>query len=486
MAIFGPFLGLFRGSRRGSRGRPKPPRMPSGRARRVRPGGPDAPAGPPCQAPCGASRTPAGAADPQKPRGSGVVEGRSRNGSAKRPSRQARRLIARGVRPRTARSADSQRGEQPPPAPPPCSPDRVSPRVPTGGAITHPGTPERSDARPWSGPGSVRALATGAPGGGQGDAHPARLTPSRRPGAPRPAGGPIVGPDRAAREGSREGSRRPPEGVPGASRGPPRGVRPGDARRGPGGPPGPPPRGPRRGSREGSRGAARGPGRAPGAKKCTFFWVFNNSPIRDRKIRKRSTRLFKNRDFLPPGPLRGPPGPPRPSAGPLRDPLGRGPSRGPPGALRDPSGGPPGPIFRDGKAQSGHMTFAIPPGRPPRPPPDPPGTPREAPRTPSGTPLGPPPGGPWPGAGGTPRRGTPPPDLPRWRWSTCEPRAAQRTPTRLGGPLTDRPPPVGRLGAKREVGGGGSRLPRSGPTTGSDSGDASVVHGAERRAPALQ
>ena len=98
-------------------------------------------------------------------------------------------------------------------------------------------------------------------------------TPARARSGPPRAGGPAPGPP-----------------GPGGPRGPP-------GRGPPGGPPGPPPGPPfwgptgpiyyyfinKRGSPGGSPGGCpRGGPR--GAKKCTFFWVFNNSPSRDKNL----------------------------------------------------------------------------------------------------------------------------------------------------------------------------------------------------------
>ena len=102
-------------------------------------------------------------------------------------------------------------------------------------------------------------------------------TPSRGPPAPRenfPPGGPPRAPRPGGPPGAPGGPPGPPPGPPSGApyiyyfvllRGVPRGVPPGAPR---GGPPG-------------------------GAKKCTFFWVFNNSPSRD-----------KNLVFFPPGDTR--------------------------------------------------------------------------------------------------------------------------------------------------------------------------------------
>ena len=49
------------------------------------------------------------------------------------------------------------------------------------------------------------------------------------------------------------------------------------------------------------------PGGAPDPKKCTFFWVFNNSPIRDRKIPPRDTPRKTPPGTEPPWPGGTPP-----------------------------------------------------------------------------------------------------------------------------------------------------------------------------------
>ena len=130
----------------------------------------------------------------------------------------------------------------------------------------------------------------------QPEAAPAPLVPGPPPGGP--SGGPSRGPPpggKISRPGARGRARAP--GRPGAPPGGPRadpGKRPhprgveekysmemGVSGGAPGGPPG-------------------GPRDGPGGKKCTFFWVFNNSPIRDRKIPP------ENRDRNRPGTETGP------------------------------------------------------------------------------------------------------------------------------------------------------------------------------------
>ena len=78
----------------------------------------------------------------------------------------------------------------------------------------------------------------------------------------------------------------------------------------------PPPRGVRRGVPGGYRGGPRDPPGPRGAKKCTFFWVFNNSPSRDKdgtlfwdKFRLRWDSSASPNDPGTPygGPLWGPP-----------------------------------------------------------------------------------------------------------------------------------------------------------------------------------
>ena len=120
---------------------------------------------------------------------------------------------------------------------------------------------------------------------------PLQETPGERPWRHPPGGPPGRGPGRGKifpRGRPRAGAARAPPGAPRAP---------------PGRPPGHPPGGPVWGPNPGllymylyypggsdppPRGAVRGctfgpPGGAPprGAKKCTFFWVFNNSPSRD-------------------------------------------------------------------------------------------------------------------------------------------------------------------------------------------------------------
>ena len=113
-----------------------------------------------------------------------------------------------------------------------------------------------------------------------------------------PLGTPLGTPSGDPPGAPRPGPPRPPEIFPGggpparAPRGPPGGP-PGP----PGDPPGDPPGGPSlgpftntfqyllggpRGVPPGAPPGPRGPPGPPGAKKCTFFWVFNNSPSRDK------------------------------------------------------------------------------------------------------------------------------------------------------------------------------------------------------------
>jgi len=150
-------------------------------------------------------------------------------------------------------------------------------------------------------------------------------------------------------------------------------------------PPGPP-RGPPPG-RGGPRGAPRGPRGGP---RCTFFWVFNNSPIRD-----------KNSDpqkwgFLPPrGRFQGPPpgGPPK-----------RGVAGGSP---PPPWGYPPDPRkYMKEKAFRGRKPPKIAQNR------QNPGIRQNPPKRPSGAPRGGPPGGAPGGAPGAPRARPGPPGPP--------------------------------------------------------------------------
>lgn len=90
-----------------------------------------------------------------------------------------------------------------------------------------------------------------------------------------PSGDPLRGaPGGPGRPGEKIPDFRPP--------GPPRGAPPGGPKKGP-------PEGPKWGQivvlfvlLRGPRGPGGPPGGPRGAKKCTFFWVFNNSPSRDK------------------------------------------------------------------------------------------------------------------------------------------------------------------------------------------------------------